>query len=469
MMCKKLIYTICAFLLCVCNVKAQDTKLEVPVVDNSKHAKENQVLIIIQSNSESLSMKHSMGDEVAVKTSNNNGTYNYTITYNFPEDYDDSFMKTQLILRLDAGQETVPLTMYKGKVYVGSFFEMLKLNIKKDTDAVFPYEKSAKISFISALDNLSIRCNQSLCFQDGMAKDLPRTNIKTAVNDLDGQKEYVMIFSLDDAKPADVYLKNNLQFEIMCPGFMKNVTSLASLSSRTCYNYMVVSNVKIIEKEVTFEDLCSIADTYERDYTTKFTSQYFAAAADAFEAARDHKDCPFNKKDALQLKVNKFKLIRNYTNRIEQADSRWKAIKEKEGFESKNVWKYLSFECRQFEKLLGEFPEVSSYYSALYKEVEKQYKAHPLSTTTYPVIQGSVTAGEGWFLPVDGTQIYLLSTPAHSLKDVKDKTPVAYVKNGRYKFFLKDAYASYLYFAGESDSHYLSDKSSQTIDVELTR
>ena len=465
----RILFILYTLIFSITSITAQEVKLVAPVVDNTQTMSGGKVLIVVNSNSGNLSMTHIMGDEVGVKEKNPDGTFRYTITYSFPDYYKDNFMKTQLILRLDAGQQTVPLTMHKGKVYVGSYNEMLKLNIKKDRDAVYPYEKSAKIIFRSALSNLSISCNSRLCFDNGTPVNINNSNVQVAVNSLEGQKEYTLIFSLDPAKSGGVYFEKDLCFEITAPGFSKAQVVLPVLNSRTSYNFMVVSNVKIIEKEVTYDELLKIAENFECEYTSQSSSEFFAAAADAYEAAREHKNCPIDKKDELQLKANKFKKIRNYTNRIQQAESRWRSIKEKEGFESQNVWKYLNFECKQFKALLSEFPEMSSCLSLVQKEAESQYKRHPLSSITYPVIQGSVVEGEGWFLPVDGTQIFLLPHLANSLKDVKKEKPVGYVRNGHFKILWKNKANKYLYFAGEKDSHYINEYRDQTINIELKR
>ena len=93
-----------------CQINAQETKLVTPTEDKSQSTGANEAKIIFHSNSETLSMTHSMGTETGVKKALADGTFEYTINYSFPEDYEDDFMKTQLVLRMAGGQETVPLT-----------------------------------------------------------------------------------------------------------------------------------------------------------------------------------------------------------------------------------------------------------------------------------------------------------------------------------------------------------------------
>lgn len=453
-----LLYVTC-LLACACQINAQETKLVTPTEDKSQSTGSNEAKIIIHSNSETLSMTHSMGTETGVKKALADGTFEYTIDYSFPEDYEDDFMKTQLVLRMAGGQETVPLTMYKEKVYVGSFNEAVELQVKKDNDAVYPYENAAKISFMSVLDDLTIVCNGKQCFKDGQPVEVPGVNYKTSVNRLEGQKDYVMTFSLDGTESGA------LSFEIMAPGFGNVQVQQSEVKGRTSYMFMVVSNVKIIEKESSYEELLDIAKGYSRDYASKNQSAYFATVADAYEAVREHKDCPIELKDTYQIEANKFKKIRNYTNAIEQADDRWRKVAKSEGFDSQNVWKYLNFERKRLGMITSEFPEVT-YYQTLKNEIEAEYQKHPMSTVTYPVISGTVTKGEGWFMPVDGTRIYALNYEAKELGDIKNMEPVGIVQNGRYSITLRKR-CSYLFFAGEKKSHYI-DYETQTLNVELT-
>ena len=276
---------------------------------------------------------------------------------------------------------------------------------------------------------------------------------------MEGQKDYLMTFSLDGTESGA------LSFEIMAPGFGNVQVQQSEVKGRTSYMFMVVSNVKIIEKESSYEELLDIAKGYSRDYASKNQSAYFATAADAYEAVREHKDCPIELKDTYQIEANKFKKIRNYTNAIEQADDRWRKVAKSEGFDSQNVWKYLNFERKRLGMITSEFPEVT-YYQTLKNEIEAEYQKHPMSTVTYPVISGTVTKGEGWFMPVDGTRIYALNYEAKELGDIKNMEPVGIVQNGRYSITLRKR-CSYLFFAGEKKSHYI-DYETQTLNVELT-
>ena len=61
------------------NVNAQRVSFVEPKEDPSITAGSNQVKIVINSNSDKLVMTHNMGEEKGVRTTNDDGTYRYTI------------------------------------------------------------------------------------------------------------------------------------------------------------------------------------------------------------------------------------------------------------------------------------------------------------------------------------------------------------------------------------------------------
>ena len=91
----KRIYHILLLLSCALVIgmkaNAQRVFFVEPKEDPSITAGPNQVKIIIHSNSDKLAMTHNMGEEKGVRTTNDDGTYCYTINYSFPEDYEDDF------------------------------------------------------------------------------------------------------------------------------------------------------------------------------------------------------------------------------------------------------------------------------------------------------------------------------------------------------------------------------------------
>ena len=95
---------------------AQRVSFVEPKEDPTITAGSNQVKIVINSNSDKLVMTHNMGEEKGVRTTNDDGTYRYTINYSFPEDYEDDFIKSTFLVRLPVGQKDFMLVLRKGKV-----------------------------------------------------------------------------------------------------------------------------------------------------------------------------------------------------------------------------------------------------------------------------------------------------------------------------------------------------------------
>lgn len=442
------------------NAQDNNTVLVPPVENKAKAAPADGVIITITSNCDNLIMSHSAGVEKGVRSIESNGHYKYTIEYTFPEDYDDDFMKTQLQLRLPMGQETVPLTMYKGKVYEGKYNERINIAVNREKDAVYPYAKVAKVTFMSAFTNLTISCNGVVCFDNGNPVPLSNCNMKASTETIGEQKDYAIVFNLAPETKSKNDVTGNAVFEISSSDFSSVEVKQDELVGRTSYLFMVVK-----ANSETYEEVLAIAQEKEAGYEKETTSAFFAAVADAYEAASKHLHCPVDKKEAHQIHANKFKKIRNHTNAINQADERWRKVAADEGFESPNVWKYLNFERKRLRALVEEFPEME-YYSKLLSEIDAEYMKHPSSTVEYPVIKGTVSAGDGWIFPVD-IDIYASNVYIDGIGGVKKHNlkKVGTVQGGKYSITLREK-CKYLYFQGESRSHSI-EYVTQTLDVEL--
>lgn len=119
----KRIYHILLLLSCALVIgmkaNAQRVFFVEPKEDPSITAGPNQVKIIIHSNSDKLAMTHNMGEEKGVRTTNDDGTYRYTINYSFPEDYEDNFIKSTFWSGYPSDRKTLCLFCGKGKAMWG--------------------------------------------------------------------------------------------------------------------------------------------------------------------------------------------------------------------------------------------------------------------------------------------------------------------------------------------------------------
>lgn len=165
---------------------AQRVSFVEPKEDTSLTVSPNRVKIVVHSNSDKMEMSHNMGEERGVRTSNDDGTYSYTIDYNFPEDYDEDFMKSTFLVRLPGGQKEFMLILRKGKGFSGTFNENFTITAEKNNDGLFPASKAAKVTFLSDMKKLNIECNGKPCFVEGKAVPADGCNMTAAVSNESG-------------------------------------------------------------------------------------------------------------------------------------------------------------------------------------------------------------------------------------------------------------------------------------------
>lgn len=245
------------------------------------------------------------------------------------------------------------------------------------------------------------------------------------------------------------------------------------LGAKQKINYSIVELTKAIE--LSYEQLLATAEEYFMNYANQSQSSYFEAGASAYKAVLDHKDCPTELRDSFNIKRNKLLDIRKFTYFIEKADDKWKMLSEQKGFADEEVYKYLNGARLQCKKMLAKYPEMILYQPIL-ETLEQKTSEHPQSTYVkmekeikmHPVIEGTVTKGRGWFMPVEGLRIYGAYKKDFNMRDIKDwMLPLDRVKNGKYTVVLKQPY-TYLYFEGEKSARPINGTISE-MNVILTR
>ncbi len=457
---KRLLATVCLFVLAVSAVRSQT--LVTPVADATVSVGQEEAKVIIDSNSEELSVTNNYGIDNVTKVAKSAGVYRYTLTVPFTEDDEDDFKKMQVTVRLPMGEETFPMILYKGKAYVGSFTQKIFLDAKKNDTQVLPEEKKARVTFITKLEGFSVSCDGVALFVSGVAQPVKNKSIVLSTQPDGDLTRYQITFSLEDAS-----LNRTPLFRINAKDAEEITQKLEEeLSYKQSVFFTVIGATTIIEKEVTYEDLLAVAEKYSAEYTSHHESEYFLAASDAYEAVRTHINCPINLKDAFQREQNKFIFLRKYSRYVEQAEERWKSAESEQGFESNRVWQYLNLGRQKCQELLERYPEMG-WFKEKEKEFDTLYKKHPQSNIELPTVTGKVTKGEGWYHVVDGTAIYATNFNCTGTDDVKKHKlkPVGVVQNGVYKVVLREP-CSYLYFVGEGKSHPIEHKT-QTLDIVL--
>lgn len=440
----------------------QDVKF---VQDNALTAGQEEAKVILKSNSDALTVTDKTTGRVAVKETAPDGNYHYVLNLFYDGVEEDGFVRSNIEIQSPDGQRTVQVVAYVGKVMVATYNEETMIVEKDNVRGVYPEEKKAKITFLSPLADLTIVCNGTTLFKNGAAQPVSDTNVQSSVLPGESLTEYVLVFSLDEARKPSVFFKNNLTFAFSSKVGSTQVVHDA-LGMKEAHQYVVKSKVKIVEVEVTYEELLAKAKEYSSAYSTQHESSWFLAGNDAYEAVRTHMDCPIGLKDAYQIEQNKFMFLRKYSRYVEQADERWRKAETAEGFESENVWKYLNLGRQMCQEILSKYPEMTQFKQKL-AEFDVLYKKHPQSNVELPIVTGKVSKDEGWFLPIDGTAIYAINFNCGGLDEIKGHKPVGAVQNGTYKVVLREP-CKYLYFAGEKRSRPIEHKT-QTLDVVLTR
>ncbi|MBR1682265.1 MAG: hypothetical protein IJ767_01720 [Bacteroidaceae bacterium] len=140
-------------------------------------------------------------------------------------------------------------------------------------------------------------------------------------------------------------------------------------------------NVYRIELDVptiatTFEELIDIAREYSRNYREHTESSYYLAAVTAYDQAIGHNDCPQAERDAIYQERNRLAAIRKTAYFRERSDTLARKAEAEKGFESDDVYKYLSGEYKFISKLVEEYPEVGGF-KPIQDEVHGRLVQHP--------------------------------------------------------------------------------------------
>lgn len=411
------------------------------------------VKIIVYSNSDKMTMQHSSGEEEGVKTAAEDGTFCYTIDYAFPEDYEDEFIKTTLILRLPAGQEEAKLTLWEGKAYVGTFNENF-LTIERNGDRVYPESKAAKVTFLSEVQKLTIECNGAVCFSNGEAVTMNGTNMTASINRDGVLTEYSIAFSLDEAMPTTTFVKHPV-FNIK----VDNRTAIpidlgGDLEYKKSYSYTVVSNVKVIEKELSFDEVVAKAVAKENE------SDFFAAA-NAWEDARSHVNCPIDRRGELEERLGKMSSARRFLFYAEKFERQGARIEREEGFTADSVFVYLRGAIRAYQKVL-EYAPGASIYAERITTLDTKLDNHPLNMkedtvlVQYQVITGKHPGG-------GGIPIYASATEKKPKTNKKDEPLGLTRDDGSFRLVFETAPPAYLYFFGDKESYAISSTTTEIV------
>lgn len=416
-----------------------------PKEDSSITGNPDRIMIIIDSNSDKLEMSHTSGAGKGVKTVNEDGTYRYTINDVFPEDYyDDGFIKTTLELTLSGIQKNIELVVWRGKVYVGKCDENL-ISIERNADRVLPKPKAARVTFLSEIKRMDIECNGQVCFANGEAVPMTDINMTTSVKRDNGTlNEYIIDFVLDEEQKTPTFIKHP-DFKITVGNsIVMDVDFEGELASRKSYSYTVVSNVKVVEKELSFEELLAKAQSSEKE------ADFFAAAS-AYQDARSHQNCPADRKAELEAHLGRVNSARRFLHYAEKFESQGAEVERKEGFTGDSVFIYYRGAIRSYKKVL-EYAPGATVYAQREEALETKLKDHPMNNkvTTVAVKYQEIT---GTHPNGGGIPIYASYTPDKPKASSDDKPLGTTRGDGTFRLVFKTTPPPYLYFFGDKKSY----------------
>ena len=340
------------------------------------------------------------------------------------------------------------------KGYVGTFNENL-ITIEKNNDGLFPQSKAAKVTFLSAMKKLDIECNGKLCFSDGQAVPVADVNFSSSVKQEGGElNAYIIEFMLDEEKKTPTFIKRPV-FKIKVGASNAIDVDLGGdLEFKKSYSYTIVSNVKIVEKEASFDELLAKAQTKEKEAD-------FFAAANAYQDARSHENCPVDKRGELEAQLGKMNSARKFLFYAEKFERQGARVERKEGFTADSVFIYYRGAIRSYKKVL-EYAPGTTEFERRAEELDEKLKAHPMNskvTTVTVKYQEKI----GRHPNGGGIPIYASNTPDNPKPNSDDKPLGTTRGDGSFRVVFKDTPPPYLYFYGDKKSYKIDSTTTEIV------
>lgn len=141
--------------------------------------------------------------------------------------------------------------------------------------------------------------------------------------------------------------------------------------------YRIVLDVPTVA--TTYEELIDVAREYTRNYKDNTESSYYLAAVTAYDQAINHNDCPQDQREAVLNERNRMAAIRKTAYFRERTDTLARKAEAQKGFESDEVYKYLSGEYKFISQLVEEHPEVEGF-KPIQEAVRERLVKHPKAT-----------------------------------------------------------------------------------------
>ncbi|GEM_PF-3610287 len=224
-----------------------------------------------------------------------------------------------------------------------------------------------------------------------------------------------------------------------------------------------------------YEALLATARKYMAEYPSHTESAYYDAAKIAYDKVIEHSDCPIDMREVIRSERDTIASIRKYTYFAEESGRRAQKAEAEQGFESADVYKYLSGRYKFINRLLTYHPEIQGL-QAMGEATWEQLSKHPQASKTVQVtttvqrqnIRGKVTITN----PYDPRPLNSLHVNVAMHKDVSKKEArqssrmVGNVAaDGTFSIVMPDGY-SYIFIDGEKKAHSVTPDMT-TIEIEL--
>ena len=272
---------------------------------------------------------------------------------------------------------------------------------------------------------------------------------------------YITDGSMDFQINTKEYLPEAVNFKMLGAG-------ITSVEGGRTYRM----NVEHPNLEKSFEDLLEVAKDYYKNYTSHTESSYYDAAKIAYDKAIEHNDCPHNMRELIRAERDTMASLRRNTYLIEAADAKARQFEKEKGFDSDEVYKYLSGELRFANRILMSHPEITGI-NDIKEHVLARLQTHPKGqnivettvTKQRETISGTISfKNEYMAIPFKNMRVFATSSPkikggqSHKIADVK--------ADGSYSAVKPDGINPlYIYVTGEKDNAHYIPQGTTSMDI----
>lgn len=278
---------------------------------------------------------------------------------------------------------------------------------------------------------------------------------------------------LDELKAKSEQLANQLtemsQIRISAPNSNVMYIDISDLGYKGRKAYVVMPLTE------SYEALLATARKYMAEYPSHTESAYYDAARTAYDKVIERDDCPIDMREVIRSERDTIASIRKYTYFAEEAERKAQKAEAEQGFESADVYKYLSGRYKFINRLLTYHPEIQGLIAmgeATWEKLSKHPQASKMVQVTTMVqrqnIRGKVTITS----PYDPRPLNSLHVNVAMQKDVSKKEArqssrmVGNVAaDGTFSIIMPDGY-NYIFIDGEKKAHLVTPDMTD-INIEL--